>query len=269
MRVVVIGGTGLVGSKLVRRLRDRGDEVIAASPTTGVNTITRVGLSKALHAAEVVIDVADAPSFVDDAVLEYFQTSGRNLASAEAAGRHPTPHHPVDRRSRTPPQQRLHARQACPGSTRSQRRASPARSCGRHNPSSSCGQSPTALPTGTRSGYRRHLCNRSPPTTSPPHLLTSSVRRRRTTPRELAGPERIRLADLVEQLLQAQRDTRHVERTWSARYYGSILDDETLVPHDLARIGSTRFEDRDCPEQSSPCESVGPLRGDALRQDLR
>src|SRR4029079_16013595 len=84
MRIVVIGGTGLIGSKLVQQLQNHGHEAVAASPTTGVNTITGVGLTDALAGAQVVVDVADAPSFADDAVLEHFMTSGRNLASAEA-----------------------------------------------------------------------------------------------------------------------------------------------------------------------------------------
>ena len=85
MRIVVIGGTGLIGTKLVRALQGGGHDVVAASPTTGVSTITRIGLATALAGARVVVDVADAPSFDDEAVLEYFLTSGRNLASAEAA----------------------------------------------------------------------------------------------------------------------------------------------------------------------------------------
>ncbi len=84
MRVVVIGGTGLVGTLLVHRLVDRGHDADAASPTTGVNTITRIGLATALTGADVVVDVSDAPSFDDDAVLEHVLTSGRNLAAAEA-----------------------------------------------------------------------------------------------------------------------------------------------------------------------------------------
>src|SRR6202795_3089283 len=85
MKIVVIGGTGLIGSKTVAILRQGGHEVVAASPNTGVNTITGEGLKEAVTGAQVVIDLANSPSFEDKAVLEFFQTSGRNLLGAEAA----------------------------------------------------------------------------------------------------------------------------------------------------------------------------------------
>jgi uncharacterized protein YbjT (DUF2867 family) len=85
MKIVVIGGSGLIGSKLVRLLRRKGHEVLAASPASGVNTITRQGLAEALSGANIVVDVANSPSFEDKAVLEFFETAGRNLPAAEAA----------------------------------------------------------------------------------------------------------------------------------------------------------------------------------------
>ena len=85
MKIVVIGGTGLIGSKTVAILRQGGHEVVAASPNTGVNTITGEGLKEAMAGTQVVIDLANSPSFEDKAVLEFFQTSGRNLLAAEAA----------------------------------------------------------------------------------------------------------------------------------------------------------------------------------------
>ena len=85
MKIVVIGGTGLIGSKTVAILRERGHEVVAASPKSGVNTITGEGLKEAMAGAQVVIDLANSPSFEDKAVLEFFETSGRNLLAAEAA----------------------------------------------------------------------------------------------------------------------------------------------------------------------------------------
>ena len=91
MKIVVIGGSGLIGTKLVSRLRQRDHDVIAASPASGVNTITREGLAEALSDAQVVVDVANSPSFEDKPALEFFETSGRNLLAAEAAagiGRH-------------------------------------------------------------------------------------------------------------------------------------------------------------------------------------
>src|SRR2546426_10900577 len=85
MRIVVIGGTGLIGSKTVAILRQGGHEVVAASPNTGVNTITGQGLKEAMAGTQVVIDLANSPSFEEKAVLEFFETSGRNLLAAEAA----------------------------------------------------------------------------------------------------------------------------------------------------------------------------------------
>src|SRR5438045_2878061 len=83
MKIVVIGGSGLIGAKVVSNLRQRGHEVVAASPSTGVNTLTGEGLAKALEGAEVVVDVANSPSFEDKPALEFFETSGRNLLAAE------------------------------------------------------------------------------------------------------------------------------------------------------------------------------------------
>jgi uncharacterized protein YbjT (DUF2867 family) len=85
MKIIVIGGSGLIGTKLVNNLRRRGHEVVAGSPSSGVNTITGAGLAEALTGAQVVVDVANSPSFEDKAVLEFFETAGRNLLAAEAA----------------------------------------------------------------------------------------------------------------------------------------------------------------------------------------
>src|SRR5690242_909303 len=85
MKIVVIGGTGLIGSKLVNKLREQGHEAIAASPATGVNTLTGEGLADALKGAAVVVDVSNAPSWEDAAVMKFFETSTRNILAAEAA----------------------------------------------------------------------------------------------------------------------------------------------------------------------------------------
>src|SRR3984893_15231841 len=87
MKIVVIGGTGLIGSKVVEKLKQKGHEAIAAAPNTGVNTITGEGLKEAVAGAQVVIDLANSPSFEDKEVLEFFETSGRNLPAAEGAAR--------------------------------------------------------------------------------------------------------------------------------------------------------------------------------------
>jgi len=85
MKIVVIGGTGLIGSKVVEQLKQKGHEAIAATPQTGVNTVTGAGLKEALAGAQVVVDLANSPSFEDKAVLQFFETSGRNLLAAETA----------------------------------------------------------------------------------------------------------------------------------------------------------------------------------------
>src|SRR3954454_23173893 len=85
MKIVVIGGTGLIGSETLSILRQRGHDIVAGSPQTGINSITGEGLKEAMVSAQVVIDLANSPSFEDKAVLEFFQTSGRNLLAAEAA----------------------------------------------------------------------------------------------------------------------------------------------------------------------------------------
>jgi uncharacterized protein YbjT (DUF2867 family) len=85
MKLVIIGGTGLIGSKLVARLRERGHDAVAAAPNTGVNTLTGEGLAEALHGAAVVVDVSNSPSFEEAAVMEFFTTSTRNLLKAAAA----------------------------------------------------------------------------------------------------------------------------------------------------------------------------------------
>src|ERR1700724_3145239 len=116
MKIVVIGGSGLIGSKTVERLRNKGHDVVAASPNSGVNTVTGEGLADALAGAQVVVDLANSPSFEAKPALEFFQTAGRNLLAAEATagvGHHRT----VGGRHRPPPGQRLFPRQAGPGET--------------------------------------------------------------------------------------------------------------------------------------------------------
>src|SRR5713101_7820954 len=117
MKIVVMGGTGLIGSKTVVILRQGGHEVVAASPKSGVNTITGEGLKEAIAGAQVVIDLANSPSFEDQAVLEFFQTSGRNVLAAEAAAGRSAPYRAIHRRNRPDARQWLFPRQGRPGET--------------------------------------------------------------------------------------------------------------------------------------------------------
>ena len=115
MRIVVVGGTGLIGSKLVEKLREDGHDPLAASPDTGVNTLTGEGLAEALEGAEVVVDVANAPAWEDDAVMEFFQTSTSNVLAAETAAGVEPPRRVVGRGRRPARGQRVHAREGRPG----------------------------------------------------------------------------------------------------------------------------------------------------------
>jgi hypothetical protein len=114
MKIVVIGGTGLIGSKTVVILRQRGHDVVAGSPQNGINSITGKGLKEAMAGTQVVIDLANSPSFEDKAVLEFFQTSGRNLLAAETAAGRPAPCRAIHRWNR-PVRQWLFPRQGRPG----------------------------------------------------------------------------------------------------------------------------------------------------------
>ena len=116
MKIVVIGGTGLIGSKTVAILRQHGHDVVAASPNSGVNTITGEGLKEAVAGAQVVIDLANSPSFEDEAVLQFFETSGRKARGGGRSGRR-TPCRAIHRRNRPDARQRLFPRQGRPGET--------------------------------------------------------------------------------------------------------------------------------------------------------
>jgi uncharacterized protein YbjT (DUF2867 family) len=158
MKIVVIGGTGLIGSKLVGKLRQAGHDPRAASPNTGVDTITGEGLAAALEGAQVVVDVANAPNWEDAAVLDFFQTSTRNILTAEAAAL--VKHHvvlSVVGADRLPDSGYMRAKVA-------QEQAVTAR----RSSSSSSGASPTRAATATRSRFRRSSSSRKQRTTWPP-----------------------------------------------------------------------------------------------------
>jgi uncharacterized protein YbjT (DUF2867 family) len=242
MKIVVIGGSGLIGTKLVNKLRELGHEVVAASPSSGVNTITGEGLAKALAGAQVVVDVANSPSFEDKAVLAFFETSGRNLLAAEAAAgvRHHVALSVVgtDRlldsgyfrakmaqenlvKAATVPFTILRATQffdfmgsiaqaATDGQTV---RVSPALMEPVMSDDVAAALSDVALGAP----------------------VNGTV--------ELAGPERFRLDDLVRRFLSAKQDARQVITDVHARYFGAELDDQSLTPGDKHRIGPTRFDD--------------------------
>ena len=178
MKIVVIGGTGLIGSKTVTRLRTRGHEVVAASPSTGIDTVTGEGLAEALTGADVVVDVANSPSFDDQAVMDFFETSGHNLATAEiAAG---VGHHVGLSVVGT---ERLQRPAAISGASWPRRRGSrlpgsPIRSSARRSSSSSSAASSSRARSGRRSACPQPPCSRSVPTTWPASWPISPSSRR-------------------------------------------------------------------------------------------
>jgi uncharacterized protein YbjT (DUF2867 family) len=242
MKIVVIGGSGLIGTKLVNRLRQLGHEVVAASPASGVNTITGEGLAEALSGAQVVVDLANSPSFEDKAVLEFFETSGRNLLAAEAAAG--VGHHvalSVVGTDRLPQSGYLRAKVAQENLIKASKIPyTIVRSTQFFDFMGAIAQSGTV-------GQTVHL---SPALVQP--IASDDVADAMADVTlgapvngmiEIAGPERVRLDELVRRLLSATRDSRTVIPDVHARYFGTELDDQSLTPGDNPRIGPTRFED--------------------------
>jgi len=242
MKIVVIGGSGLIGTKLVNNLRQQGHEVVAASPTSGVNTITGEGLAEALAGAQVVVDVANSPSWEDKAVLEFFETSGRNLIAAEAAAG--VGHHialSVVGTERLLASGYFRAKMA----QETLIKASPV---------------PYTIVRATQffefvngiaqSATDGQTVRLSPALVQPivsDDVAAALVQVVVGTPLngtvELAGPERLRLDELVRQFLSAHRDARKVTTDVHALYFGIELNDQSLTPGNNPRIGPTRFED--------------------------
>jgi uncharacterized protein YbjT (DUF2867 family) len=242
IKIVVIGGSGLIGTKLVNNLRQHGQEVVAASPSSGVNTITGEGLAKALTGAQVVVDVSNAPSWEDKAVLEFFETSGRNLLAAEAAAG--VGHHVALSVVGT---ERLLAS----GYFRAK--------MSQEDLIKASGI-PYTIVRATQFlefidgiaqfstvGQTVHL----PPALWQPiaaddvasALAEVTLGAPVNGMIEIAGPERVGLDELVGRFLSATKDPREVITDVDARYYGLIINDQSLIPGANPRIGATSFED--------------------------
>jgi uncharacterized protein YbjT (DUF2867 family) len=242
MRIVVIGGSGLIGSKLVTRLRARGHEVVAASPASGVNTITGEGLAQALAGAQVVVDVANSPSFEDKAVLHFFQTAGRNLLAAEeAAG---VGHHialSVVGTDRLQESGYFRGKQAQEDLIKASKTPYTIvhstqffEFLGAIAQSGADGQTIHMSPAHVQPIASDDVADAMADITlSPP--LNGTV--------EIAGPERLGLDDLVGRYLRATGDARAVTPDVHARYYGAELNDNSLTPGDNPRLGAIRFQD--------------------------
>jgi uncharacterized protein YbjT (DUF2867 family) len=242
MKIVVIGGSGLIGKKVVMNLRQRGQEVVAASPSSGVNAVTGEGLAQALAGAQVVVDVANAPSWEDNAVLAFFETSGRNLLAAEAAAG--VRHHvalSVVGTDRLLASGYFRAKMAQENLIK----ASPI---------------PYTIVRATQFfefvGGIAQAATQGQTVRLPPVLMQPiasddvaavmadvALAEPLKGTVDLAGPEPIRQDDLVRQFLNATGDAGVVITDPQALYYGVAVDDRSLTPGDNPRLGPTRFAD--------------------------
>ena len=242
MKIVVIGGTGLIGSKLVKKLGEHGHEAVAASPNSGVNSITGEGLADALKGASVVVDVTNSPSWEDAAVLKFFETSTRNLLASEAAAG--VGHHvalSVVGTERLLESGFFRAKLA-------QENLIKASSI------------PYSIVRATQFfEFVKQIADystdgnkvRLPPALIQPMAaddVASALARIATNPPvngtvEIGGPEQFRLDELVRRALAARQDPREVISDPHARYYGIPVSERALVPDNDARLGETRFED--------------------------
>ena len=242
MKIVVIGGSGLIGTKLVSRLRQQGHEVVAASPASGVNTITGEGLADALGGAQVVVDVANSPSFEDKAVLEFFETSGRNLLAAEATAG--VGHHvalSVVGADRNLESGYLRAKMAQENLIKAStipytivRSTQFFEFMGGIAQSGTVGQTVHLSPAHVQPIASDDVADAMADVTIGPPVNGTI---------EIAGPERVRLDQLIGRFLSATQDPRAVVTDVHARYFGEELNDQSLTPGDNPRIGPTRFED--------------------------
>jgi uncharacterized protein YbjT (DUF2867 family) len=242
MKIVVIGGSGLIGTKLVNRLRQQGHEVVAASPNSGVNTFTGEGLPNALAGAQVVVDVANSPSFEDKAVLEFFETSGRNLLAAEAAAG--VSHHvalSVVGTDRLPESGYLRAKMAQENLIKSSKIPyTIVRSTQFFEFMGGIAQSATAGQTVSLSPALLQPIGSDDVADAMAEVTVGAPMNGIV---EIAGPEQLPLDEIVRQFLHATNDPRTVVADVHARYFGAELNDQSLTPGDNPRIGSTRFGD--------------------------
>jgi uncharacterized protein YbjT (DUF2867 family) len=241
MKIVVIGGTGLIGSKLVNKLREHGHEAIPASPNSGINTVTGEGLAEALKGAAVVVDVSNSPSWEDAAVLKFFETSTRNLLTYEAAAG--VKHHVALSVVGT---QRL-AESGYFRAKIAQEKLITESSI------------PYTIVQATQFfEFLKGLADISvvDGKVHLPHVLfqpmaaddvATALGRVAVAPPvngtvEIGGPEQFRIDELVQRRLASLKDSREVIADPNARYSGAKLSEKTLVPGDNARLGETRFE---------------------------
>ena len=242
MKIIVIGGTGLIGSKLVTKLREHGHDVVAASPNTGVNTITGEGLAEALMGASVVVDVSNSPSFEDAAVLKFFATSTANLLDAEAAAG--VGHHVAlsvvgtERLSASGyfrakiARENLIKRSSIPYSIVH---------------ATQFFEFVKSIADAATDGTAVRLAPVQIQPMAADDVASAVARVTVGSPVngivEVAGPQQFRLDQFIRRGLDARHDPREVIADPHARYFGAELGERTLVPGDKAILAETRFED--------------------------
>lgn len=242
MKIVVLGGSGLIGSKVVQTLAKQGHEVLAASPNTGVDATTGRGLGEALAGATVVVDVSNSPSFEDGPVLAFFESSGRNIARAEAAAgvRH-------------------HVALSVVGTDRLQDSGYFRAKLVQEGLIKASGIPYTivratqffeflgAIAAGSTQDGRVRLCDGAfqPIAAEDVAAIVAEVALRAPLGDtiEIAGPERMPMSAYIARYLKAIDDPREVVRDPEARYFGARLDDRTLVPGDRPRLGAIALEE--------------------------
>ena len=241
MKIVVIGGTGLIGSKVVAELKQKGHAVIAAAPATGVNTITGEGLSDALAGAEVVVDVANSPSFEDRPAMEFFRTAGRNLTAAEAiAG------------------VKHHVALSVVGTERLQGSGYFRAKLVQEELIVASGIPYTIVRATQFFEFLRGIAQFSTDgdTVRLPHArfqpmaardVAAAVVEAALAPPvngiiEVAGPAKVYLDELVARVLEHDGDARRVIADPAFTYYGTLVDDSSLMPGPRARLGDTDID---------------------------
>jgi uncharacterized protein YbjT (DUF2867 family) len=242
MKIVVIGGSGLIGSKLVERLGEAGHDALPASPDSGVDTLTGEGLAEALEEARVVVDVSNAPMWDDAAVLEFFQTSTRNVLLGEM--RAGVSHHVAlsvvgtDRlqesgyfRAKLAQEEAIKAGSIPYSIVRATQFFE---FLGRIADSSSDGETVRLPPVLIQPEAADDVAGA---------LAVAAVGAPVNGTIELAGPERFRFDELIQRVLDANGDARRVWADEGARYFGATLAEGSLIPGDDAHVAPTRFED--------------------------
>jgi len=242
MKIVVIGGTGLIGSKLVERLRESGHDAVPASPDTGVDTYTGKGLEQALEGAQVVVDVSNAPAWEDAAVLDFFQTTSHHILDAETFAS--VKHHvvlSVVGADRLPDSGYMRGKVAQEEAVKAAsvpytilRATQFFEFMGRIADSSVNGDSVHLAPVLVQPEAADDVAAA---------LAEVALGKPVNGIVELAGPEQFRLDELARRVLLARNDTRRVTADIHARYFGAELDEHSLTPGDNPRIAPTRFED--------------------------